>query len=205
SHSGFSSGISIDDWETPIGIVKTDRNFGRKLSEISNLPIDEDIHKQEHSIEVQLPFLQFASRDKLKELRILPIMISPDINYKEIALHIKKTIEAEKKRVVLIASSDFTHFGHNYGYVPFKDNIRESLYKLDKDAIELIKGLKTADFLKYTDKTQATICGKYPIAAMLETSKLLNAKKGFLLQYYTSGDIVNDYTNAVGYASVVVK
>ena len=90
--------------------------------------------------------------------------------------------------------------------MPFNEDIKENIYKLDKDAIELIKQLKTEDFLSYTDKTQATICGKYPIAAALETAKLLNAKKAILLQYCTSGDIFNDYSDSVvGYASILIK
>ena len=59
--------------------------------------------------------------------------------------------------------------------------------------------------MQYINETGATICGQYPIAVMLELCKLLNASKASLLQYYTSGDIINDYGSAVGYGAIVVK
>ena len=203
SHSGFNSCISTEDWQTPLGIVKTDKDFGQKLSDISGLPIDEVAHQNEHSIEVQLPFLQFVN--KTNNFKILPIIIGYDTNIEEVAQNIKKILDQTKKTYILIASSDFTHYGINYGFMPFSDNIKENMYKLDKEAIEHIKKLNSDKFLDYIEKTQATICGKYPIAALIETSRLLGAKKAELLKYYTSGDIVKDYRNAVGYASIVVK
>lgn len=203
SHSGFNSCISTEDWQTPLGIVKTDKDFGQKLSDISGLPIDEVAHQNEHSIEVQLPFLQFIN--KTNNFKILAIIIGYDTNIEEVAQNIKKILDQTKKTCILIASSDFIHYGPNYGFMPFSDNIKENMYKLDKEAIEHIKKLNSNDFLDYIEKTQATICGKYPIAALIETSKLLGAKKAELLKYYTSGDVIGDYSNSVGYASVVVK
>jgi AmmeMemoRadiSam system protein B len=107
--------------------------------------------------------------------------------------------------VCIITSSDFTHFGFNYGYFPFNENIKENIYGLDKGAINYIKELNAYRFLDYTDQTGATICGKYPIAVALELSKLLGGKKAKLLHYYTSGDIIEDYGSAVGYASIIIE
>jgi len=205
SHSGFPSCISLEDWETPFGIVKTDKEFGKRLMENSNLKADENAHAEEHSIEVQLPFLQFAERAYLNQIRILPIIASPGMPYDEIAASIAKTIKHSNKRVCIIASSDFTHFGLNYGYFPFSKDIKENMHKLDSGAIEEIKKLDAYRFLKYTEETGATICGKMPIAVAIETSKLLGAKKARLLHYYTSGDVINDYSSAVGYASMVIE
>ena len=203
SHSGFGSCVSLEDWKTPFGVVKNDKEFTKKLIENSKLKVNEEAHAQEHSLEVQLPFLQFVNKDYLDRIRFTPIIASPDLNYKEIAQSIKKTIGDRK--VCIIASSDFTHYGINYGYMPFSRNIKENLYKLDKDAIKFIEKLDSKGFLQYTNKTGATICGQYAIAVMLEVCKLLNASKASLLQYYTSGDIVNDYSSAVGYGAIVVR
>ena len=79
------------------------------------------------------------------------------------------------------------------------------MYKLDNGAIEHIKKLNTSKFLDYTEKTGATICGKFPIAAALEISKKLGSKKAKLLHYYTSGDIAKDYSSAVGYAAISIE
>jgi len=198
SHSGFNSCISIQDWKTPLGIVKVDKEFGEKLS---SLPIDEVAHQNEHSIEVQLPFLQFVNKNE--NLKILPVLIGPDADIKKIAQDIADLLKQTKKTCILIASSDFTHYGANYGFTPFSENIKEELYKLDKKAIDFIIKLDSDDFLDYAEKT--TICGKYAIFALIETAKLLGVKKAELLKYYTSGDIVQDYKNSVGYVSIVFK
>ena len=203
SHSGFDSCISLEDWETPFGIIKNDKEFQKTL--MKNLPVDERAHASEHSIEVQLPFLQFANRDIIDKIRIAPIIASPDIDYKEIASYILNTIKKTKRNIIIIASSDFTHYGFNYGYLPFTDNQKENMYALDKGAIKLIESLEADKFLDYTAETKATICGKYPIAVLLALSKKLGAKKASLLHYYTSGDVIEDYSSAVGYASIVIR
>ena len=205
SHSGHGSCISTADWETPFGVVKTDQEFGEKLSKDTGLKINEAPHEQEHSIEVQLPFLQFVSKDKLDKLRILPIIVSDDVDYEEIAKSIAKTIKESGKNICLIASSDFTHFGLNYGYFPFRDNVKENMYKLDKGAIEHILKLNSYRFMDYINETGATICGRIPIATLIDICKELGAKKARLLHYYTSGDIIGDYGNAVGYGAIVVE
>jgi len=205
SHQGLPSCISLEDWETPLGIVEVDKDFQSALMANSGLKQDEKAHANEHSIEVQLPFLQFANKDHLKQLKIAPIIVSEDKNYKEIAQAIVKTIEQTGKKAIIIASSDFTHYGVNYGYFPFQDNAKENMHKIDKEAIEQIKNLDPKAFLDYISNTGATICGKIPIATLIDSCKLLGAKKAELLHYYTSGDIVKDYSSAVGYGAISVE
>jgi len=201
SHNGFDSCISVEDWETPLGIVKVDSNFGKEISKITKIPIDEIPHQNEHSIEVQLPFLQFINKGF--DFKILPIIISPDIDVKDFALKLKKTISG--KKVIFITSSDFTHYGPNYGFVPFSSDIKENMYKLDSSAIDFIKNLDSKGFLEYVGSKELTICGYYPIYALIEIAKAFGYKKAELLKYYTSGDIVKDYSNSVGYASILIK
>ena len=71
--------------------------------------------------------------------------------------------------------------------------------------IEFILSLESKDFLEYKDKMDATVCGANAIIAAIETVKVLGCKKGQLLKYYTSGDVIKDYENAVGYGSVVFR
>jgi len=205
SHSGAKSCVSLEDWETPFGTIKVDKEFNQLLMKNSTIKQDEDAHRDEHSIEVQLPFLQFVNKDYLNRLRIAPIIASHDLPYEKLAAAIAKTVKESNKSVCLIASSDFTHYGLNYGYFPFSNNIKENIYKLDKEAIKLIEKLNAYEFLNYKKETGATICGNIPIAVSIETAKLLGAKKARLLHYYTSGDIINDYSSAVGYASIVIE
>ena len=203
NHSGLGkTSVNLDSWQTPFGMIRADVGFGKALVKGSDLIEDPKAHLQEHSIEVQLPFLQFVSKDVLQKIRILPISVSDEVNINKLALDMKEVILDTNKRVVFIVSSDFTHYGSQYGYLPFSSDIPERLYKLDQGAIKLIKDLDADGFLKYTYDTGATICGQLPIALLLKT---LEKTKGKLLQYYTSSDIMGDYRNAVGYASIVFR
>jgi hypothetical protein len=101
---------------------------------------------------------------------------------------------------LVIASSDFTHYGPNYGFVPFKENIPEQLKKLDMGSFEQIKALDYKGFLGYRDKTGTTICGFVPISILL--SMLDKSVEARLIKYATSGELMGDYTNSVSYFSI---
>lgn len=204
NHSGPATCTSDEDWETPIGTVKCDIEFVNKLAP-KGIPINKKEHRCEHSIEVQLPFLQFVSKDKAERLKIVPIMIA-DGRFERWGQIIKETINETKRKVVIICSSDFTHHGPNYDYVPFKSDIAKNMRQLDITAVNFITKPNPKSFLEYTERTGATICGRYGIAVLLWLMKYLKTeRKGQLLSYYTSGDVVNDYKNAVGYATIVFK
>jgi hypothetical protein len=212
NHTGYAESnfaVSTQDFETPLGIIKNDKEFSNLLVSakgtrfsIGETAGDKLAHQQEHSIEVQLPFLQFTLCDKFK---ILPIICQQQAyeNYVDFSRLLVKTAEKLERKICVIASSDFTHYGMAYGFMPFSTNVKENLYNLDGKAIDLILKFKTAEFLNYSAKT--TICGAAAIASAMEICRLLGSKKAKLLKYYTSGDIVNDYGNAVGYASVVFE
>jgi AmmeMemoRadiSam system protein B len=196
SHSGRTSCFSSDDWAVPNGTVKNDKELTLLLSDKLGIPVDERPHANEHSIEVQLPFLQFA----VKSPKIVPLMVSHDLDPIELGKNLKKALVHSRKKYVVIASSDFTHYGVNYGYMPFRDDKKGNLYRLDKSAIDFILQKKTGRFLDFVDDTHATICGSLPVAVLLEA---IDFEKSELLKYYTSGDLTGDYSSAVGYASIV--
>ncbi len=203
NHTGLGkTSTLLEDFQTPFGLVKVDKEFGSTLIKNSSLVESRIAHLNEHSIEVQLPFLQFVEKDYLSHLKFLPIVIGHDCNYKELATAIKKTIQKTRKKVRIIASSDFTHYGFGYGFVPFSTNIKENLTEFDNKAVEFIKKLDAEGFLDYVDKTGATICGALPIALLIETLKD-EAKKVRVLQHYNSGDISGDYSNCVDYFSII--
>jgi len=197
SHSGLPSSTSYKNWETPLGISENDVEFCKNLEKFK-INANEKTHSKEHSIEVQLPFLQFVHPNA----KIAPIIAGHDMNYKEIALAITKTAKELKRKVIIICSSDFTHFGPAYRYTPFSENIKENMYDMDNDAIKAIKSMAPEKFIKHIQKKQATICGQMPIVVIMEA---LKTKKAKMLKYYTSGDILGDYKNAVGYASIVFE
>lgn len=203
-HSGYGEEFSLmkdGKWETPIGAVKINKSLALELIDKCDFIKDNALaHQFEHSIEVQLPFLQFASQDRIKDIEILPISMT---NYDyDMCRELGRLIAKLDKNIVVIASSDFTHYGAGYGYMPFSSNEKENMKKLDGGAIEFIKKLDSKGFFEYKEEKQATICGYGAIVAAIEAVSSLGAKKGELLQYYTSGDVAEDYSNAVGYASM---
>ena len=200
NHTGFgSSSVLIDDFKTPLGVVKADKELGRLICSNTGLANEADPHMYEHSIEVQLPFLQFIYGKDMP--MIVPIVLS-EVDYVELGKGIKKAIAGYGKRVCVLASSDFTHYGTSYGYRPFKDNIKENLMQLDNDAFSFIEKGNSRGFMDYIDRTGATICGKYPICVLLEA---IGKSKATKLCHYSSGDIVGSYSSAVDYISAIFE
>jgi MEMO1 family protein len=196
-HSGthFDFATTDEDFETMLGVVKTDKEFVNKLLQ-TNL-VKKTTNFKEHSIEVQLPFLQLANKDELNKIQIVPIICPTTNNYKELAEEITNI----SKDIIVIISSDLTHYGVKFGYTPFKFNIEQSIKDLDKNAITLIMSYDSDEFLKYIKKTRATICGQHPIALGIEILKKISNDPE-LLCYYNSNKIIPD-ENQVSYVSMV--
>jgi len=202
NHSGIGNNISfsLQDFETPLGIIKNNKNLVEKiLKEMKKYNLDaninEESHFNEHSLEVQLPFLQVSQR----KFEIIPILLR-DLNYEEckkIAEILAKYID---NKTIIVISSDFTHYGINYGFVPFIKDIEKNLYKLDNEV--LVEILKLNSKAVYDKARKTTICGLYGITIITEIAKIKNMKPK-IINYYTSGDITGDYRNVVGYAGVI--
>lgn len=195
NHTGFENSVSLEDFETPFGKIENDDEFSEQLKDFGS---NELLHKYEHSIEVQLPFLQFI----FKKPKIVPFLIGQNsyADCKKISKAISKIASEQKKKICMIASSDFTHYGKSYGYVPFANDVKKKLYELDKKAISAILKMESSGFYKLSENM--TICGRIPITIAIECCKIMKAKAK-LLDYYTSGDVAKDYSSAVGYASIV--
>jgi AmmeMemoRadiSam system protein B/AmmeMemoRadiSam system protein A len=182
-------------YETPLGQIPLDVEF---IDKLLKYPIFQNIpqaNENEHSTQIEVPLLQY----RLKDFKLVPI-VAGDCSEETIAKAgaILKSLVDENTLVV--ASSDFTHFGPNYGYVPFRENIPEQLKQLDMGAYEYIKALDYKGFLDYRSKTGTTICGFVPISILLSMlDKSIEAK---LIKYATSGELTGDYTNSVSYLSI---
>ncbi len=203
NHTGRGkSSTMIEHWSTPLGLARVDVDFARFLSEKTGIPIDNASHMLEHSIEVQLPFLQFIYSSDSEALRFVPITISKELNIRKFSLDLKEAIMDSGKSVCIIASSDFTHYGPAYGFLPFTLEKEKKLYEMDAEAIKFIKDQNMKGLLDYIATTGATICGYLGISVLIST---LPKSKVQCLQYYTSGDIEKNYKNAVGYAAITFK
>ncbi|MEM5793070.1 MAG: MEMO1 family protein [Candidatus Aenigmatarchaeota archaeon] len=191
-YSLMSSGV----WKTPLGSVKIDENFAKEILKCPLIKDDPISHKYEHSIEVQLPFLQYRFGD---EFEFVPLIMVNDYlpefleECRVMGKHIAKVIKKIKERWIIIASSDFSH------YVPY-----EYAYKVDNWVIESILKLDEEEFLDRIIKKRVGVCGFGGIIVTIVAAKELGAKKGELLKYGTSGDIEGK-TSVVGYAGILIK
>ncbi len=211
NHMGIESGfaISSQDFATPFGVVKNDIEFTSKLLSGSkkgkSFNLDETAgdklaHQEEHSMEVQLPFLQYL----FPNAKIVPIICRglESLNaIKELAELIFSISIKLKRKILVVASSDFTHYGDSFNFVPFIEDIKENLYKLDRKAIDSILKFNTKEFFVNSAKT--TICGVGAIGLCIELARILNCKNAELVEYYASGDITKDWNNFVGYGGIV--
>jgi len=187
---------SMDAFATPLGNVPVDRAVCEALEKETAFSFIDDVLLREHSVENQIPFLQRA----LGEFKIVPIVIGygSDADFTRMAQAIAKHVN---NKTLLVASTDFTHYGATYGYVPFSENVKENLYKLDHGAIDFIVSRDANGFSAYVAKTKATICGRNAVNILLRALPM--DARGTLLSYYTSGDLNNDYSLSVGYAGIV--
>ncbi|MFC1635864.1 AmmeMemoRadiSam system protein B [Planctomycetota bacterium] len=188
-------------YQTPLGQVPLDVELIDKLLEYSifcHVPQAHEYSRggQEHCVQIELPLLQHRQKD-FKFVPIIAGQCSPETVDKAAAI-LKSLVD---KETLVVASSDFVHYGPNYSYVPFKENVPEEIKKLDMGAYKHIAQLNGRGFLEYRRRTGATICGSVPIAILL--SMLSKPTDVHLIQYATSGEMSGDYTNSVSYLSVV--
>jgi AmmeMemoRadiSam system protein B len=187
--------------ETPFGRVKTDYDLARALVDRTRLVDHNLAHLREHAVEVHLPFLQFISKKEIDNLRIVAIVVGMT-DYNKLGSELRAIVSEMGKKICVIASSDFTHHGQNFGYKPYTENIKEGIEKLDKGAYAFIERNDSKGLLKYIEETGATVCGIYPILVLLE---FLDGKKSELLCHYSSGSVTGDYENCVDYMSIVFR
>ena len=183
---------------TPLGVVETDRDAVSKLAQSDFVRLDDQIHYHEHSVQIQLPLLQCVLE--------APFKVIPVITGQLDAETARKTAQVLSPflspSTLVVISSDFTHFGRNFDYIPFRSDIAQNLRKLDLGAFERIQSGRADKFAAYIAETGATICGEGPIRVMLE---MLPREHGItLLKYATSADANGDYSHCVSYVSGLV-
>ncbi len=196
NHTGQGKEFSImtdGSWITPLGEVEIDGELAKKiLSSSSYLEEDKAAHQYEHSLEVQLPFLQYFKAD----VRIVPIILAHARGsvYKKIGKELAGAIKESKRQVVILASSDMTH------YEP-----QEAARKKDNKAIEAILNLDVDELLERVAILDISMCGYAPVTVLISAAKELGATKAELVKYQTSGDASGDYRSVVGYAGIIVR
>jgi len=190
NHTGYGPPVSIwakNKWSTPLGELEVDEDLAHQLIG-GVVQADETAHLYEHSIEVQLPWLQHL----YGKVRIVPItMMAQDL---ETAQELGEAISAYSANSLIIASTDFSH------YEP-----QDISTQKDMAMIEAITNLDESELYQRKESLNCTMCGYGPAAVAIIAAKAMNAQKPSLLKYATSGDITGDFSRVVGYASIVIN
>ncbi|UCC59142.1 MAG: AmmeMemoRadiSam system protein B [Candidatus Bathyarchaeum sp.] len=192
NHTGRGSALAVMNeglWRTPLGDVEIDTETADKiLQESQIIDVDEMAHAYEHSIELQLPFLQYLYGSDFKFVPICFMM--QDLNSsREVGKATAKALSG--KNALVIASTDMSH------YEP-----QERAEKKDRMALEAAIKMDEEKYYSIIESQAISSCGYGPTIAAITATKELGANNAQLLCYKTSGDITGDYSGVVGYASM---
>jgi AmmeMemoRadiSam system protein B len=193
NHTGFGHFAAINregDWQTPLGSVNVDTPLADALMQRSKLLAgDARAHAREHSLEVQLPFLQ----QLLGEFTFVPICLGANrYDYcEEIGHAIAEVVKTAGEPIGILASSDLNH------YEDQKTTLRK-----DQLAIDAVLKLDPRELWRVVDESDISMCGFIPTTAMLIAANQLGATAATLIKHATSGDINGDYSHVVGYAAI---
>jgi len=192
SHQYGFEGCSIylrGGFETPLGVAQVDEALASKISQLSGFSYIPQAHQKEHSVEVQIPFIQKV----LPEAKIVPIVMG----YPE-----EKTINAlanalakvlPQKNILVVASTDMSHFLS-----------KEEANKIDSDTISLVQNLKTSTLVRKMEAQENILCGGGPVASMLLSLQKKGIPKVEILKYADSSDAGTPESRVVGYFAAVV-
>ncbi len=191
NHTGYGTAVSVwtsGAWNTPLGDARIDEERARALVG-GVIRSGESAHIYEHSVEVQVPWLQHLYGDSI---RIVPVaMLSQDAST---AIEVGEALARLEGNVVFIASTDFTH------YEP-----QQTAEHKDTDVVEAITGFDVEEMYHMLGMHSSSMCGYGPVGAVTRAAVLRGATSAQLLKYGTSGDTTGDYSRVVGYASIVFR
>ena len=180
-------------WETPLGVATINKKLALSILEkSSHLTEDPLAHFHEHSLEVQIPFIQYLVPD----LTFVPICLGFNqlSILKELGSAIAQAIKEYDERVLLISSTDMTHFEN-----------QSSAERKDRMAIDKIIALDSDGLHETVIANHITMCGVAPTVAVIQAAKQLGAREAELIKYSTSGMVSRDFSSVVGYAGLVIR
>jgi AmmeMemoRadiSam system protein B len=193
NHTGMGAGVSVwagQDWITPLGKVEVNNELAKSISKTGAAELDEEAHLYEHSIEVQLPFLQYIYE---KNFKILPICMMLQDYGTSLELGRSLAEVLKDRSALLIASTDFSH------YEPYS-----VAYKKDAKVAEAILAMNARSVGETVMKERISMCGPGPVMTTIIAAQELGAKSCKRLCYATSGDTSGSQAEVVGYGSFIM-
>jgi MEMO1 family protein len=192
NHYGIGSGVSTfkeGEWETPLGRMRVDAAASQKLTGLCEVvSIDPDAHRLEHSLEVQLPFLQKIFGDSVP---FLPVSLVFQDQETTSALGEALAGVVKGKRAILVASSDLTHY-----------ESAASAREKDTALIQQVLKMNVDGFYSALERFEVTACGYGAISTVMHAASALGLKKAELLKYASSGETTGDNLQVVGYGAL---
>jgi AmmeMemoRadiSam system protein B/AmmeMemoRadiSam system protein A len=204
THKGGPPGVSIpniDEYETPLGSARIDRDTIQRLSKHRPFQLVAEDRICDHSVEIQLPLLQHAA----PHAQVVPLFAG-HLDIHDLDAAAEALAASCGPDTIFLVSSDLTHYGRAFGYQPFPadSKISARLAQLDHKLMDATASLDPRFFLDEIEKSRATLCGRSPIALWLRTLVFVTGDEIFqeTLDYQTSGDITGDYNHTVSYAAL---
>jgi AmmeMemoRadiSam system protein B/AmmeMemoRadiSam system protein A len=185
-------------YATPLGEVPLDVAFLRALRRHPVFQCIPPAHAREHSVQIEVPLLQQA----LGQFRLVPIVVG-DLDAETSRAMARILLGLIDQDTLVVASSDFTHFGPNYRYEPFHENVAANIERLDMGAFATIRERDDEAFRSYIEETGATICGRCAVGVLL--AMVGPEAEAHLLCYDTSGRQGGSYTNSVSYLAIAFR
>jgi AmmeMemoRadiSam system protein B/AmmeMemoRadiSam system protein A len=200
SHHVSLHGVALPQavtFETPLGNLQVDKETIAELSSYPMFSVQPEIHRVEHALEMQLPFI----RQTFGEVKLVPLIIGTLHDESEVRLIAEVLKGYVSGDDIVVVSSDFTHYGPRYGYSPFKSDMRANIEKLDREAFKHLSEKDLSGFLDFEERTHDTICGFFPCAVLC--AMLPPDANASLLKYSTSQDMAEeDKDNSVSYLAI---
>jgi AmmeMemoRadiSam system protein B/AmmeMemoRadiSam system protein A len=201
SHYALLQGASVGGFtafRTPLGDVPVDTEATATLLRCKSVSACPEPQAREHSLEVQLPFLQRT----LGRFSLVPLVVGNAAPRERDALA-AALLPLWDERTLIVASSDFCHYGPSFDFEPFGKTDREHIAQLDREGIDRILALDADGFEGYMARSHNTICGQAPVGVLLRLAKLRQPPpQPSLVAYALSGDIEQDYEHSVSYAAI---
>ncbi len=190
--------LRVDAYETPLGRVPVDAEARDALLACPVVKETPAAHENEHSVENQLPILQHA----LGDFRMVELLVGrmTDAQRTELAKAVRALVD---EKTLLVVSTDFCHYGPNYGYVPFEQKIPQNLVALNNRACQELFEIDVAGWDAFLAQTRDTVCGRDAVGLLLKVLEPMEDVRGLRVGLDLSGRMTGgDYTNSVTYAAL---
>ena len=201
----FGTGV----WETPLGSVEIDNRLAERILGHTNLIVDDPYaHEEEHSIEVQMPFVKHL----FPEAKVVPIVVPGTDTAHEVGEAVGRTLTAYRYNAIVVGTTDLTHYGPRYGFTPHGTGANANAWakeQNDRRFIDLICALKVTEVVQEAGEHK-NACSSGATAATLAAVTLLGAREGVLLEHTSSSEVLGGQTptemqDSVGYAAIVFE